>query len=300
MNNKITIGIPRGLLYYKYGTLWETFFKRLGVKVLISPNTNYDILKMGEEYIPNDCCLSLKIYIGHVYYLKDKVDYILVPRILSLKKHTRECLYFSSLYDIVNNVFNINILNYVVDINNNKFEEEAFIKMGDILSFTKSESIEAYKFAKREEYKKNKINYLIQSKRINDSVNNILLVSHPYNTYDEFVGKFIIDELDDLNINIIYSDIYNPDNELSLYKNISENLYWTYNQELLNTIELYKKNIKGIIFLLTDLCSYDSLVNYMCKSKLSIPILDIVIDNKISKIDLKDKIENFVKENIYE
>ncbi len=53
---------------------------------------------------------------GHVSYLVDKVDYILIPRIYSLKKGEKLCITFSALYDIVNNVFNTNILNYSIDV----------------------------------------------------------------------------------------------------------------------------------------------------------------------------------------
>ena len=82
MNSKIKIGIPRALLYYKYYTLWEHFFKELGLDILISPETNNEILQNGKKYTVDEACLSLKIYIGHVFYLIDKVDYILVPRIV--------------------------------------------------------------------------------------------------------------------------------------------------------------------------------------------------------------------------
>ena len=35
---KITIGIPRALLYYRYQTLWKCFFEGLGCKVIVSDN----------------------------------------------------------------------------------------------------------------------------------------------------------------------------------------------------------------------------------------------------------------------
>ena len=41
--NKITIGIPKALLYYKYSELWTTFFEELGCDIIISPNTSKKI-----------------------------------------------------------------------------------------------------------------------------------------------------------------------------------------------------------------------------------------------------------------
>ena len=111
--NKITIGLPRALLYYRYKTLWLEFFKELDVKVVISPKTNKEIIEQGTKYVVDEACLSLKIFMGHVDYLKDKVDYVLVPRIVCEKINSESCTNFIALYDIINNTFDVNILNYL-------------------------------------------------------------------------------------------------------------------------------------------------------------------------------------------
>ena len=41
------IGIPRALLYYRYGVLWETFFRELGMETVLSPHTNKNLLDAG-------------------------------------------------------------------------------------------------------------------------------------------------------------------------------------------------------------------------------------------------------------
>lgn len=86
MNYRIKIGIPRALLYYKYGDLWENFFNDLDCEIVHSPETNNEILEKGKKLSVDESCLSLKIYMGHVDYLIGKVDYILIPRIVCLKK----------------------------------------------------------------------------------------------------------------------------------------------------------------------------------------------------------------------
>lgn len=304
MENKIKIGLPRALLYYKYYILWETFFRELNIDVVISPKTNNEILQIGKKYSMDEACLSLKIYMGHVYYLKDKVDYILVPRIVSLRKHMKLCTNFSALYDIVNNTFDTKILNYNIDVDKKMTEEDAFIKIGTDLGFSRSESLNAYNVAKKEEYKQQKIKYLLQNKKLESNKCKVLLVSHAYNSYDNIVGKIIEEILTELDIEIIYADITNPDNKEDLYKKISEKLYWTYNQELLNSIELYKNYVNGIILMSTFPCGPDSLVNEMCERKISKPIITISMDEESSKVGMQTRIESFIdiikKENIYE
>ena len=145
--NKIKVGIPRALLYHKYSTLYLTFFKELGLDVVVSPITNKEILEKGKKYAMDEACLSLKIYMGHVWYLTDKVDYIFVPRIVSLKKSMKLCTYFSALYDIVRNTFDVNVLGLNIDIDKNITEEDAFIKLGEELGYSKNYLLDAYKKA---------------------------------------------------------------------------------------------------------------------------------------------------------
>ena len=104
------------MLYYNDKDLWIEFFKNLGIDVIISPNTNKKIVDSGTKLAPSEACLSLKIYLGHIIELKDKCDYILIPRLYSLKKNEQVCTNFNALYDLVNNLFDVNILNYNVDI----------------------------------------------------------------------------------------------------------------------------------------------------------------------------------------
>ena len=42
-----TIGLPRAMLYYRYRTLWQTFFRELEIPVVTSPLTDRSILEQG-------------------------------------------------------------------------------------------------------------------------------------------------------------------------------------------------------------------------------------------------------------
>ena len=82
----MTIGLPRAMLYYRYNVLWETFFGELGLDIVISEETNRRIMQDGINFSIDECCLPAKIYMGHVYSLIGRCDYILVPRIASCEK----------------------------------------------------------------------------------------------------------------------------------------------------------------------------------------------------------------------
>jgi len=100
-----TIGLPKGLLYYQYEVLWKAFFDNLQIPYIVSNESNLQILKQGSKKSVDEACLSLKIYLGHIQNIKDKCDYILIPRIFSLEKSEQVCTNFNCLYDLVRNLY---------------------------------------------------------------------------------------------------------------------------------------------------------------------------------------------------
>lgn len=290
----MTVGIPRGLLYYKYNDLWKTFFHELNIKTIYSPETNNQILENGKFYSIDESCLSLKIFLGHVSFLINKCDYILIPRIVCINKGEKMCINFSALYDIVKNIFKIKILNYNIDIKKGDTEEKAFIKIGKELGKNTKETKNAYNKAKIIFDRINKEKFFHQINLLNKSnKNKILIVSHPYNTYDKLIGEAVVKYLKDLNIEVIYADIYEKQIEEN-YKSISSKVYWTYNKELLESIIFYYKKVDGIILLTSFPCGPDSLTNEMCIRKLNIPITNIIIDELYGEAGLQTRIESFV------
>ena len=119
-------------------------------------------------------------------------------------------------------------------------------------------------------------------------------MGHPYNIYDNLVGKQIIDFLKENNIDIIYADIFISD-LVPLAYNISKDIYWTYNKELLGALEYYKNFVNGIILVSSFPCGPDSLVNDLIIRKVKdIPLINIVLDDLNSGTGLITRLESFV------
>jgi len=293
---EITIGIPKALLYYKYHYLWEEYFKILGCKIIYSEASNKDILKEGIKIAHDEMCLSLKIFLGHVKSLIGKCDYILIPRICSPKKGEKTCTNFYALYDIVKNTFpQIDILNYNIDYDHNINEKYAFIDMGIYLGFRYKTCANAYNSAKNFQEYKEKILINHQNEILNNKKKKILLVGHPYNAHDDFIGKTITTFLKANNIDTIYADIYNKENIEQEANCISKSIYWTYNKELLGAITKYKEKVNGIVLLSTFPCGPDSLVNDLIIKKVkNIPLINIIIDEQNAEAGLITRLESFI------
>jgi predicted nucleotide-binding protein (sugar kinase/HSP70/actin superfamily) len=147
----LVVGLPRAFFYFRYSTLWQTFFKGLNIKTKVSVPTNLDMVNRGTKKAVSEMCLAMKIYLGHVAYLADQeVDYILVPRIRDFGVRRVMCTNFESLPDIVSNTFHdasFKVLTYDIDSSKKMDERDAMIKMGVDLGFKKGEVKKAYKEA---------------------------------------------------------------------------------------------------------------------------------------------------------
>ncbi len=293
--NKITIGIPKALLYYKYSELWTSFFEELGCEIIVSPNTSKKILEDGIKFSLDESCMAMKIYMGHVYYLIDKCDYILVPRLKCIKKHEKLCTNFSALYDLVNNIFDKKLINYNVDVEHKEDELYAFVTMGLSLGFSYRKIVSAYHIAKEKE-KMLKEREISKQKSIIASSNKIkiLLAGHPYNLHDEFIGKQIENVLEKNDIEIIYSDKYDTKYLEQEVKKISPKNYWTYNKEIIGAISHYQELVDGIILITSFPCGPDSLSNEMILRNVKIPITNLIIDEANSDTGLLTRIESFI------
>jgi len=293
---KIKIGIPRAMLYYRYGVLWKNFFENLNCNVILSPETNREILDLGINNTIDECCLSYKIYIGHVLYLSKKCDYILISRICDYGKKDKVCTRFNGTYDNIRYLISKKqIIDYNIEHTKYKYEFFSFFKMG--LKFSKNpiRIICSYVLAKKKQ-KQFEINKQNEEKnKLLKPNKKILIISHFYNIKDKFISKYIIEYLENANIIPIFSNNLDKLVATKFSEYFSNTLYWKYSKEMIGSLYYYKHQIDGIIFISTYPCGIDSLVNNLAISKnKELPILNLVIDENITDLSLETKLESFI------
>ena len=281
------------MFYYLNGDITLVFFKKLGIDVVISPKTTKKMIEDGMKYAPDEMCLSMKNYLGHVTYLKDKCDYILVPRIDNFYTFNQTCTNFLAARDIVNSIFDVNVLDYNIDLNNKDTLKKGMFKLAGILGYKVNVISDAYLYSVNK-YKEKKKRLIMENlAKLNSDKKKVLLVSHAYNTYDELIGKPIIKMLERENIEVIYSDLLDNSMCRKLSKNISSELYWKYSRESIGAYEMVKNRIDGVVFLSTFPCGLDSLVNQLLILKMDKPYLNIVIDDMDADNGIDTRIESF-------
>ena len=72
-DDKVTIGIPRSLmLFYQEFPFWNTFFRELGFRVLLSAPSDQKLVKNSIEVMVSETCLPVELAHGHVLDLLRK------------------------------------------------------------------------------------------------------------------------------------------------------------------------------------------------------------------------------------
>ena len=76
----LTVGIPRAMYTYDRLPFWASFFAELGVRPLLSPESDRATRETGVELTVAEPCFPIRVAHGHVdWLLREGVDYVFVP-----------------------------------------------------------------------------------------------------------------------------------------------------------------------------------------------------------------------------
>ena len=289
------IGIPRALFYWKNPYFWEEFFKSLGEEVILSPETNKDIVLQGTKISDPETCFSMKVFFGHVAWLEGKVDYIFVPRMRSNKDKLEYCPKFFGIPDLAKIVVKTPILTEIFDQRKHPIER-TLTKIAKMLNKdqkTASKAIAAA-FAKEKEQKVKEEHDFY--KTIKSEKKKIVLVSHPYNLYDDYINVGIRKKLADLGMETICIDEVPLDLGLKFKPEVK--FHWEFGREIMKkTEEVLRYDISGAIEISSFQCGCDAVLKEFVEKRFKqsrIPFLYLIIDEQAGDAGLQTRLEAFV------
>jgi len=291
------IGIPRALIYWKRPYFWESFFENLGFEVLLSPKTNKEIVEIGVKISDPETCFSNKVYFGHLKWLEGKCDLIFVPR-LKRKGNFEYCPKFFGLPDLTKILVKTEILTETFDEKKKKFEE-SLVKLGKKLRKDKKEVEIAFQKAllKEKEIKEKQEKETLE--KLNSNLKKIVLISHPYNLYDEYVNLRIKDRLEKLGVVPISIEEIPTLNIEHLTLNLEHpQFHWEFAKEIMEKInEVLKYKINGAIEISSFACGCDAVLKEFVEKKFKeskIPFLHLIIDEHTGEAGFQTRLEAFV------
>ncbi len=294
---KTKIGIPKGLLNHKFCPMWQTFFEGLGLDTVISPPTTRKIVEDGIRHTIDEACLPVKVFSGHCFYLRDKVDLLFVPHMVSVEKGNFVCCKFLGLPDVIKNCIPDIPRVVTVDIDlNRKSWRRSMYELG--WNFTKNPITLERAYRKALNAQRESASEQGESwKREEFTGLTIGLIAHSYNIYDRYVNLNIIKKLENLGATVVTPDALPSELIRRKGRSFSSEVYWTYGREIVGAASyLAEEKADGIILLTSFGCGPDSLLCELVIRRLKdeIPIMQLIFDEETGEAGLMTRLETFV------
>ncbi|MCT4605013.1 MAG: acyl-CoA dehydratase activase-related protein [Marinisporobacter sp.] len=309
------IGIPRGLFYYYYYPLWTKFFEMLGAEVVVSKRTNKQIVDSGVKCTVDDACLPVKVYHGHVVDLKDEVDFIFVPKIMSIYENEYICPKFCGLPEMVKS--SIKDLPPLIDTTIDFYKsKKKLLKTVQEIGKHITNDKNKIKFAFEEALKQhksymghmksgilptdmdgNKIVYYMDTYKHKQK---ILLLGHPYNIYDEYLSMNIIEKLRKNNLEVITQDTFDTTLINKKAEMMDKKMFWSFGRKVLGAAlyAMEQEDIQGIIYLSSFGCGIDSVIADIIERRTrrnsNKPFILLTLDEHTGEAGIDTRIEAFV------
>lgn len=309
------VGIPRGLFYYQYFPLWKAFFEELGAEVIVSERTSKKIIDEGVKNCVDEACLPVKAYHGHLASLKDRVDYLFVPRFTSVSRWEYICPKFGGLPDMIKSAFRDLPVVIDTEINLRKSQRDVYkavYEIGEYFCKDRSSIKRAYKRALadyrsyREEAKGGRLpgDILVPSKPASAEYLgkhlNVVVIGHPYNLYDSYINMNLLEKLKESGVDIITTEMFDG-KKLSESTNVlHKRMFWNFGTRAMGCVFqiLEREDIDGIIYLMSFGCGLDSFVCDLAERQVrrrkDIPFIILTIDEHSGEAGINTRIEAFI------
>jgi predicted nucleotide-binding protein (sugar kinase/HSP70/actin superfamily) len=312
------VGIPRGLLFYRYFPLWESFFEGLGVERVVSPPTTERTIREGSKLLPGDLCLPVKIFFGHMESIKRDVDFLFVPRYISVEPDAYMCPKLMGLPDMALSAFGS--LPPLIDhpihckARGMRAEEDFYLRAGRLFTRDRERVMRAYGLGKERQARfqsllKSGVTFedAVELSRLSnvsrqsegEGKARLGIIGRPYYLYDSFLRRSVVEKLEGRAYQLLTPETLTGQEIDREIGQLRKRIYWSYGKEMVGaTIHFAQhETVAGIINLASFGCGQDSfnfeLIQYYVKEKT--PILSLVYDEHLSNAGFSTRIEAFLE-----
>ena len=293
------IGIPRMFAWHHYPGLWERFFRELGYEPVVSPPSSRETLKTAVSVTEAEHCLPNKLFDGHVAWLRDRVDMVFIPRIISMVKGHIACPRFGALPEATRDGIARNVRILSIDINVTKEPLERTLRAlagqlgvrGVSARRAVKSSLDALRKAETEILDNQSPPQGQSGLRRNAGPDRYLILGHPYTLRDRFTGDPIIRKLRKLGVHpetVTFEGRTFP----------PEDILWCSFRKMHDRLrDASIRNYKGVIQISTFNCGADSMMierfRRLC-SRQDIPYMVIMIDEHSGTAGIDTRLEAFI------
>ncbi len=285
----MTVGIPKALLYFKYHTFARAFFDSLGARIVVSPDTNRQILDTGALLCADEACLPVKVLHGHAAWLAGKCDRILLPRLMRMEKGKSICPMFCGLPDMVKNA--VPNLPPLIDapVWSLKRLDRWAMEAGEELA--DKHTIQAALYAAQHEQRAQNI------RRENArQPRRIALIGNAYNLYDRFVNMDLLQRLSRLGIGVVTEEDVAEADISRAAASLFKTPFWYFAQRYYGAAAhlAASGSVDGILYVSAFSCGVDSVVTELISHAAGgVPLMVLKLDEHTGEAALETRTEAF-------
>lgn len=303
----LRIGIPLGLGFHETIPFWHRLLTGLGAEVVLSGNTNRSLIRTGLELTTAETCFPMKVFHGHAAELLNRdVDYIFIPAVVNMEldgseaEHNFNCTLAQSAPFLLNAAFRNEPFNTLAPVVHMQGSEKDILRELQPLR----ELFDINKAGFRTVYREARNHFAAYRRELTDAAQHFLakhqnrkvavLVSRPYNGYDNGLNLEIPKKLAELGVPSIHIDSIDPQRTTGDSK--WRNMFWRYGQKIVSALNWLKDKPDYLpVFLSNFNCGPDSFImHYAADIMQSKPVLFLELDEHSADAGIVTRLEAFL------
>ncbi len=293
------VGIPRAMLFHHYGEYWLNFLETLGVEAVVSEATTPDIITSGAVHADNETCLPVKVFSGHIIWLKERVDVVLVPRVVSEQYGTLACPKFMGLPDLARALDPDlpPVLAPRIHLADRRYLwAREWYSVARALGGTRLASASAVAG----------LLYGLEKHRVQARARpaaegmTVGVAGHLYNVHDSRASLGLLDRVKSMGANPVTVDQVVPSRARMQAETLSRRIFWGYESRLAGAVLHWSRtrSVAGILYVTSFACGPGSIVGALLEDQLgregSVPLMTITLDEHAAEAGLITRLEAFI------
>lgn len=307
-NSRKTVGIPRALFAYGMFSMFNEFFKKLGLNVLLSDASSEETIRLAQEYSLDETCYPVKLIMGHMAELvRKKVDYIFFPDLYTVahpgsqSRQNYGCPYMQLAFKIAKQAMDfdskgIGLLAPTIAFSlGPEFMKSQFIELGRRLGKPYELILQALQEGMRG-YHRFEQTIAEQGREVMKGIKPdelaLALVSKIYGVADPILNMGIAGIAMNMGYKVVtFYDLPGGDIHPE-----HPNMYWPFGQHILEAGQLIKQHPNLYAILLTHHgCGPDSVITHYFREIMDgKPYLNIEVDEHSSDVGVITRVEAFI------
>ncbi len=313
------VGIPRGMMFYHFFPLWRSFWESLGWRVEVSPFTTSEIVEAGKGLTRSDLCLPVKTFLGHVLWLKDRVDVLFLPRLISFEEGAYLCPKILGLNDVIKNLIP-GLPSFLEPTVNCKGPqkvnlERSFLSLSARVGLPESTLAAAFREASvrwekdREEVLGDRgfpkglipedLKRSLERVEAGPARFHLGLIGRPYLLFDPVLSHQLLKRLAARSCGMTCIQGISEGERDRQEGKLSKKVYWSLGRDLVSASLSFSQSreIHGIISVSSFACGQDAFTSYLvdhyARQHSDKPFLSLVLDEHTSEVGLQSRLEAF-------